>query len=241
MLETIYTSEKVMPYVYYGVHKITGQFYFGSRTLKKQKNPSHVDFGTYYFTSSGYIKEMGFDNFDWIILAEFLDGKDALSFEDECIDKFWKHPLSLNFQKSGKNWNTLGIATNKGKKYSKDQCLNISKSLKGKPKSEEHKQNVSKNNGSRKIEVRLKLSKAHIGKILSEEHKKNISKGGMGKIRSEEAKRKSSESQKGRPNKNKGIPQGARPKVECPYCNLIGGHNAMIRYHFENCKKRPTK
>ena len=26
-------------------------------------------------------------------------------------------------------------------------------------------------------------------------------------------------------------------KVECPYCNKIGGYPSMVRHHFENCKK----
>jgi hypothetical protein len=31
----------------------------------------------------------------------------------------------------------------------------------------------------------------------------------------------------------------ARPIVKCPYCGVEGkeGHN-MIRYHFDNCKKK---
>lgn len=100
----IYTSEKVMPYVYYGVHKETGQFYFGSRYGKNNylnKNiPSHIDLGTNYFTSSKIIKEIGFHNFNWIILAEFFKPEDALKFEEHCISQVWKHPLSLNYRKN---------------------------------------------------------------------------------------------------------------------------------------------
>lgn len=29
-----------------------------------------------------------------------------------------------------------------------------------------------------------------------------------------------------------------KPKKECPYCGLIGGAPVMVRYHFDNCKKK---
>jgi len=31
------------------------------------------------------------------------------------------------------------------------------------------------------------------------------------------------------------------PKAECPHCNKIGNKAAMIRWHFENCKKKQTE
>lgn len=109
----IYPSTKTLPYVYYGVHKISGHFYYGVRYGEKSylyyNRPSNIDFGTYYFTSSIEIKELGFENFDWIILAEFFNEKFAREFEDECIKENWKHPLSLNFNNRGEKFNTSGI------------------------------------------------------------------------------------------------------------------------------------
>ena len=101
----IYPSEKIYPYVYIGFHKITGQFYIGYHANKAtQKLPSHLDLGTNYFTSSKIIKELGFYNFDWTILAEFFDGKDAYDFEQNLIGEYWGHPLLLNghYSKIGK-------------------------------------------------------------------------------------------------------------------------------------------
>ena len=42
---TIYTSEKVLPYVYRLDNPITGEFYIGYR--KANKIPSHLDFPSY--------------------------------------------------------------------------------------------------------------------------------------------------------------------------------------------------
>jgi hypothetical protein len=79
----IYTSEKVMPYVYMGTHRQTGQFYIGSRTGKQQTLPSHKDLYLYR-TSSRRVKPI-FDEFDWVIIAEFFDPKAAYAAEQELI------------------------------------------------------------------------------------------------------------------------------------------------------------
>ena len=49
-----------------------------------------------------------------------------------------------------------------------------------------------------------------------------------GKNHSEETKRKMSEAQKG----------VSQSKIQCPYCNKIGGHSIMKRWHFDNCKDK---
>lgn len=33
--------------------------------------------------------------------------------------------------------------------------------------------------------------------------------------------------------------QTDKPRVTCPHCSKVGAQNLMIRYHFENCKKKP--
>jgi len=101
MPNTIYSSEKVMPYVYMGVHKISNEYYFGYREANRV--PSSDDLGTKYFTSSKKIKEIGFDNFNWTILAEFFTGLDAYLFEQSLIEKHISNkPLNLNKRLWGK-------------------------------------------------------------------------------------------------------------------------------------------
>ena len=90
---TIYTSEKVMPYVYMGVHKETGEFYFGSRWANT--GPSTHDLGVSYFTSSTKIKPR-FSEFDWQIVAEFFDKDAAFAHEQLLIQTHWDNPLCSN-------------------------------------------------------------------------------------------------------------------------------------------------
>lgn len=163
----IYASEKTLPYVYKLTHKETNQFYIGVRWANKV--PSTQDLGTHYFSSSKHIKQLGFDNFEITIIAEFFDAKTARDFEKELI--VLNHPLSLNkhngekFYCSGPRsvntkekmsvWQigrTLPQSTkdkislaNRGNKWSQEAKDKLSKSLKGrkltKPRSEEWKLN----------------------------------------------------------------------------------------------------
>lgn len=92
---TIYTSEKVVPYVYMGIHRVTGEFYIGSRGNKAtQKLPSHQDIYKYR-TSSKRVKPI-FDEFDWVIVAEFFGYNDAFAYEQDLISHHKHDPLLLN-------------------------------------------------------------------------------------------------------------------------------------------------
>jgi hypothetical protein len=209
MPKTIYSSEKVLPYVYYGVHKITGQFYFGSRYGEQcylnKGRPSHLDFGHHYFTSSKEIKELGLDNFDWTILAEFFDGEGAREFEDCCIEEFWKHPLSLNFHKNGKKFINL-YHTEKAKSKMSSSHLGVKLS-------KMHAEAIGKGQiGSKHSEKTLQLLK----RPKSESHKMNLRKP---KANTEKMKK----------------PQNI---LICPHCKKEGG-NAMRRWHFDFCKFAP--
>lgn len=85
------------PYVYFGIHKETSQFYIGYRSNNKIQ--AHLDLGSKYFTSSKVIAELGFDKFNWIILTEyFTDTANDDSYWDEqrLIKQHIKDPLCLN-------------------------------------------------------------------------------------------------------------------------------------------------
>jgi group I intron endonuclease len=97
-------------------------------------------------------------------------------------------------------------------------------SNKGKPKSEETKQKISK---------KLKGKKLSFGFRHTEEHKQKISieRAGdgnpmFGKNHTEETKQKMRE-------KALNI-----PKVTCPHCHKIGTPSSMTRWHFNNCKNK---
>jgi hypothetical protein len=90
---------------------------------------------------------------------------------------------------------------------------------------------------------------------FSEEHRRNISKAKKGKIRSEETKKKISNTLKGKErnsgsNLGKRFSQETRTKMSisrqgvkkkliiCPVCGKEGGNNVMKRWHFDNCKHK---
>lgn len=78
------------------------------------------------------------------------------------------------------------------------------------------------------------------GKKQTNEFKENrkayfLGENNPGKHKTDETKRKISESKQGVPSKLKGKPV---ERIRCPHCNTIGGINIMKRWHFENCKNK---
>jgi hypothetical protein len=219
----IYTSTRVLPYVYRLDHKETGQFYIGYRCANKV--PSSSDLGFEYFTSSKVVKNIGFNNFNYCIIAEFLSKEDAREFEIKLISEHWINPLKLNKCIGGFTFACSGPCSEETRKK-------IGDTHRGKPKSEECKQ---------------KLSKLNKGKILgphSEEHKQKMSESLKGMIKSEEHKQKISKTLKGRStgpksDEHKMNLRKPKEKVMCPYCGKIGGISSMSRWHFNNCRTIP--
>jgi len=73
----------------------TGRFYIGYRF--KNYLPAEQDFGNRYFTSNKYVMK-NFDRFDWKIIAEFYDKRDALKFEGQLI-KETQCDLQINYDR----------------------------------------------------------------------------------------------------------------------------------------------
>lgn len=109
------------------------------------------------------------------------------------------------------------------------------------------------------------LNHINKGKQLSDEHKIKIGLGNKGKIISPETREKLSKANKGKKHKphtqetkdfisklHKGRKMSEESKLKliaiktgmkykestCPYCGLTGRGGNMVRYHFENCKKK---
>ena len=147
---------------------------------------------------------------------------------------------------------------NRGKVHTIKFKEDIRKRQLGTTASEETRRKMSESNrGYQSEESKLKISKANSGenngmwgktaadetrKKMSETQKlrwenvsdedklkrsKKISEAQIGKPKSEETKLKIS-------NKLKGISQS---KIQCPYCEKIGGLPQMKQWHFDNCKK----
>lgn len=180
----IYPSTKVLPYVYKLTHKVTGQFYFGYR--RANKVPSSEDLGVVYFTSSTRVKNLGFENFEYEIIAEFFDYHDALDFEDKIIRENWNNPLKLNrcvggvkFHCTGHSEETRQLmsrrnkgqqAWNKGIPLTDDQKKKLSEAWKTRPPmTDETRAKIGEASRNCSDVTKAKLSAAFKGKPRSAE------------------------------------------------------------------------
>lgn len=172
-----YPTEIVRPYVYILTHRTTGEFYIGYR--EKNKDPSHIDLPKYR-TSSRKVFPM-FDQFDWLIYAEFEFGDDAFDFEQHLISEFWGNPLLLNEQFR---------APNKGKRF---------KAKRGRICSPETREKIRAARANQIItaDIREKISETlkgrpspNKGKFPSIETRKKLSNAGRKRKHSSQAKSK---------------------------------------------------
>lgn len=161
---------RVIPYVYRLTHKETGQFYIGYREANRIQ--SHLDLPIYQ-TSSEYISDIGFDKFNWEIVAEFFDGAHAYDFENELIKESFDNPLCLNkhyklhkigearFKITEESISKMAVSKT-GKTLSEETKRRMSESRFGKIQSEETKKKRSNTLKGRKLpdETKLKIKQA---------------------------------------------------------------------------------
>lgn len=158
---------KVKPYTYLIKHKATGKAYYGSRcqnVTKFNRTPAE-DFWNYYTTSSENINDIieteGKEAFDYEIRRTFNTVEEMAIWETKVLTR----SCVLERQDIWFNGNIAGkkILTEAGAKK-------ISEAHKDKPKTEEHKQNLSKaqkgkpKNYVQTEEQRRKNSEANSGK-----------------------------------------------------------------------------
>jgi hypothetical protein len=191
-----FCSSKPLPYVYMGIHNISGAIYIGYREGNVKLNiPSSSDLGVHYFTS-GKISATAFNEFTWTIIAEFFSPVDAYLFEQELIETHWDNPLLLNQQFYKGDGSAIFRHTGKtpgftGHTHSAETKLYISNAISGagngmygKTHSESSialmsSKKIGANNPSYKRpvsqETREKLRKAATGKTKSAETRLKIS------------------------------------------------------------------
>lgn len=167
----MFTSTRAMPYVYMLVHRITGQFYIGYREANNL--PADQDL-TSYGTSSKYVAALGMSSFDWSIIAEFYDGRDAYDFEQQLIREHRTNPLILNRH--------FLTASNKRLRYIRPKGTYIA--------SEETRLKLSRAHVGRvkSTETRKRLSAALTGREFSAEHKANIGQSSRGRKHTDKTK-----------------------------------------------------
>ncbi len=104
-------------------------------------------------------------------------------------------------------------AVHKGRKRSPETCRKIGETSKGRVFT---------------ADARQKMSDAHKGKPKSDETRRRMSESMKGVPKSDETKEKLS------------IAHKNRPRITCPHCGKVGDASNMKRWHFDNCKHRPT-
>ena len=224
--------------LYVKIHNDTGLKYFGKTT----QNNVHS------YQGSGirwvnHIKKHGY-NVSTEIIAEFNEN-------DKLVETF-----ALKFSKdndivNSDNWANLkpengldGGAHFKGMKHSKETKKKMSENhlgekhhLFGKHHSKQTKEKIGNSLNGRKLSEETK-EKMRVPK--SDDMKRKLSESNKGKKHTKETKNKMSESHKGKQHseETKEKLRVSQKIVICPYCKKEGGERAMKRYHFEECKMK---
>jgi hypothetical protein len=186
--------KEYIPYTYFIKWSKQNIWYYGVEYGYYSKTAHPNNLWVTYFTSSKHVKRMIKDHGqpDIIEVRKVFDCGDvecrknkALLWEDKVLRRM--HVLTRS---DCLNDNITGSKFGKrGKPHTKETREKISKAHKGKIKTQEHLLNISKAKlGVPNIKLR--------GRIRSDTHRENLRISNLGKVRSDEAKQKTSETLK---------------------------------------------
>lgn len=192
---------------------------------------SDLDFPLY--RTSSKIVNTNFDDYNWVIFAEFTTGEDAYDFEQELIYENWGNPLLLN----------------ESCHYGKARFRSDNKGIK---KSESHKEKLKKARRLRSPhseETKKKISNGNLGKIVPEITRQRIAAAKRGSnnpnfgktpTASTLEKRKISIEKHYRELKEKNVPHPSagfnQIRVSCVCCKKTVAVNIFSRFHGIKCK-----
>lgn len=226
--------------MFYTVYKITNMLdnkeYIGiHRTLDIHDN--YMGSGVYIRRA---IRKYGIENFKKETLFVFDNETDMFNKEIELVnEEYVKSNLTYNMTIGGRgSWAHIDASGVNNPNYGNHQ-----------PLSEEHKAKIGnsvrgENNGmygrTHTEEVRRKLSEINsqpwevrLGADKADELRKVTSERFKNKEKSEEQKRRMSESAK--------LAYKNMPDIECPHCGKVGKSRTLKRWHFDHCKYKVNK
>lgn len=226
-------------YLYQIKNKINGKIYVGAHRTKNM--------GDGYMGSGKVIKEAiekyGLENFEKTILQTFEDSESMYKAEKELVtEEFLSREDVYNLRVGGNGGFDFIIKSGKhrsvfykGKPLSKEHIEKSRKTFKERFKDrlyeEQRKiwsENAKTNNPMNSDLAREKVREANLGKPKSEEHKRKISETLLG-----------SSNTKGKKYPNRKKRQPVETRIEtCPHCGKTGGIHGMTRWHFNNCKNK---
>ena len=232
--------------IYRALNKINNKSYIGYSTqdLKKRMR-EHLNASKLYdIKFYRAINKYGFDSFEWSILEECDNIKDALEKEIYYIKKYNTFIMGYNSTLGGEDTTQTKVASaienwkisHKGYEHSDETKRKISIANKGK---KPWSTGLNKYTSIKIQKMAEKISKSNKGKIFSEEHKLKISNANKGKKlsnetikkiiksrknngknwHSNETKYKMSESAKGRVSNNKGKKMSEEQKIKISISN----------------------
>jgi hypothetical protein len=252
-------KEKKYHFIYKTICIKTNKYYLGMHSTDNL-NDNYIGSGRNIRYS---INTYGKENHITGIIEFCKTRKELIKREEEIVNlNEISNPNCINISIDGGSWKTLGASlsvehkkkigdANRGKTHTTKFKEDIRKRQLGTTASEETRRKMSESHrGYQSEESKQKISKANSGKNngmfgttaseetrrkmseaqLNSKHIRGFTKGftpwNVGKTLSNETKLKIS-------NKLKGISQ---PKIQCPYCEKIGGLPQMKQWHFDNCK-----
>lgn len=181
--------------------------YYVYQYVREDGTPYYIGKGKNDRAYSKHSINLPIDNSRIHILQENLNENDAHELEIYLISKYGRKDIGTGILRNKTNGGE-GVS---GYIVSEETKRKISKALKGIPGKALTK------------ETKEKISKSLKGKIPWNKGKLGVQK------HSDETKAKISMKQRGKKLGSYGI-------STCPHCNKQGGKNAMLRYHFKNCK-----
>ena len=242
----IYQSTQVRPYVYFGIHKVTGEIYVGYREFNVQLGiPSTIDLFTYR-TSSKIVNPI-FDEFDWYVVAEFFSGDDAYDFEQQLIYEHWNNPLLLNQHctHGQERWkfSRLGEKDSDETRRRKSEARKGEKNpMFGKDRSGENSSFLGRTHSDI---TKQKISKTKTGVKLSDQARANMREAAKYKAKpSAEVIKKRAEANRGSTRSNEtrakiAAKAAARIRTVCPHCGTSAAPTNYSRWHGDSCKNKP--
>ena len=241
-------TNEIKPYTYLVKFKPTGKVYYGSRCqnyTKFNRTPAD-DFWNHYTTSSeninNLIEEHGKDAFEYEIRRTFNSVEDMANWETRVLTR----SRVLERQDRWMNGNVAGkkILTEAGAKV-------ISATHKDKPKTEDHKKNLSlSQKGKPKVNSKNKTPEY---RALMSKLKAGANNPMFGKGCTQERAANISAAKKGKPAKNKGIPMTEEQKeairatkaatktyLTCEHCSKTVYKPNYFQHHGNRCQQKPN-
>lgn len=214
----------------YSIYKVTnmvnGKVYIGYTKNIRRRKKSHKSNAINNTETKFYnaVRKYGWDNFQWEIIYQSLDSEYTVSvMESHFINEYDSFHNGYN--------STLGGDGGRGMMVSEETRKKLSQIHKGRVFSNQHIDNLKISAKNRKVST---FSESHKEKLReytknnnpmnNPEYRKKVSDGLKGKTKSEDHKKKLSQSSIGK----------VYEKKECPHCNKLFGSNNIQR-HIKSC------